>query len=142
MYEDGDIYDTSFNPADWTVYWRQNCSENVRFFQSSHFRCFLATNIVTRLTRQFSFLSLRRPQLLATPRSVESPVTSHPTSTTLTTPNPAVLSLQVRNHRRATYKPSHRVRKRRHGFLSRVKTRTGRAMLKRRRAKGRHRLSH
>jgi large subunit ribosomal protein L34 len=34
------------------------------------------------------------------------------------------------------------VRKRRHGFLSRIRTRKGRATLKRRRAKGRSTLSH
>lgn len=43
---------------------------------------------------------------------------------------------------RDTYNPSHRVRKRRHGFLSRVKTRKGRAILTRRRLKGRQSLSH
>lgn len=43
---------------------------------------------------------------------------------------------------RDTFDPSHFVRKRRHGFLSRIRTRKGRALLKRRKAKRRSTLSH
>ncbi|KAF9050995.1 hypothetical protein BDZ89DRAFT_934508, partial [Hymenopellis radicata] len=40
------------------------------------------------------------------------------------------------------YQPSQRKRKRRHGFLARLRSRTGRNILLRRKAKGRKYLSH
>ncbi|KAF1982347.1 hypothetical protein K402DRAFT_384739 [Aulographum hederae CBS 113979] len=109
-------------------------------------------------SRPFSHISPRRPAISIPARSTIQPSVTDTASldstpsTSMAQPildlmpkissHPSLLATQVRNGPRDTYDPSHFVRKRRHGFLSRVKTRTGRAILKRRRAKGRKNMSH
>ncbi|GAM83448.1 hypothetical protein ANO11243_014360 [Dothideomycetidae sp. 11243] len=94
--------------------------------------------------RTLTISTLPRPTLSAQQRlesasglaAAETPST---TSTTSTTQGPLTL---VRGGKRDTYDPSHRVRKRRVGFLARMRSRTGRKILSRRKTKGRAVLSH
>ncbi|KAF2749452.1 hypothetical protein M011DRAFT_484879 [Sporormia fimetaria CBS 119925] len=102
-------------------------------------------------TRALSLLSPRRPMI---PISSILPSIPGPTTTTLPatetldllpkiSSHPAIGgAMQVRCGPRNTYSPSHFVRKRRHGFLSRLRTKNGRKTLMRRIKKGRHSLSH
>ncbi|EMD61822.1 hypothetical protein GGP41_002670 [Bipolaris sorokiniana] len=103
-------------------------------------------------TRQISLLSPRRPLV---PATYSSPSTLAPSGTSSSLANletldlvgrisahPALGSTQIRCGPRDTYNPSHLVRKRRHGFLSRLRTKKGRKMIMRRLKKGRWNISH
>ncbi|KAF3919316.1 hypothetical protein ABW21_db0201571 [Orbilia brochopaga] len=100
--------------------------------QSTSRRCFTSL-----LTAPLPRPSLRPPHHLLPPPTLPS---------TTSTPFPSIPSvgttLQVRGHKRKTYNPSHRVRKRRFGFLARLRSKTGRRILKRRLLKGRKMLTH
>ncbi|KAF8862837.1 hypothetical protein BDZ45DRAFT_645481 [Acephala macrosclerotiorum] len=109
------------------------------------------------LTQSRTFTSYRgpsRPTLFPSSFTVRPSLPgSTPTTITSTTietldllpkisAHPALGATQIRCGPRNTFSPSHFVRKRRHGFLSRIRTRKGRMTLARRRAKKRSTLSH
>ena len=91
----------------------------------------------SRLSTLPSFLSRKSPAL---PFLTPTRYRLHPPSISLSQ------SLQQQQSRSVTYgseyQPSQRIRKRRHGFLARRRSRTGRRILVRRRMKGRRFLSH
>ncbi|KAF2198202.1 hypothetical protein GQ43DRAFT_434478 [Delitschia confertaspora ATCC 74209] len=102
----------------------------------------------TPATRAFSLLSARRPQLSQSslPSNLPSPTPSTsqipPSAETLDilpriSSHPGLAGLQIRCGPRDTFSPSHFVRKRRHGFLARLRSKNGRKILKRRLAKKR-----
>ncbi|KAF1971366.1 hypothetical protein BU23DRAFT_590600 [Bimuria novae-zelandiae CBS 107.79] len=105
---------------------------------------------LTPSTRSISLLAPRRPILSSTstlpvPGSTISPAIPSSDALNLASKisaHPALGSMQIRCGPRDTYNPSHLVRKRRHGFLSRIRTKKGRKLLMRRLKKGRWNLSH
>ncbi|PYH77240.1 hypothetical protein BO82DRAFT_294317 [Aspergillus uvarum CBS 121591] len=110
------------------------------------------TSIRTLITSS-SVISPLRAQLShqpRTPSTILSSTSAFLPSSSITSPTTAAAALQQSRSfsasacllgKRSTYNPSRRVQKRRHGFLSRVKTRTGRMIIQRRKARGRKNLS-
>ncbi|RAL08976.1 mitochondrial 54S ribosomal protein bL34m [Aspergillus homomorphus CBS 101889] len=108
------------------------------------------TPIRTLITTTSAFSPLRaqlrnpqRPQSSTIFPSISAPLlpsTTFPCTTALQQSRSFSASASLLG-KRATYNPSRRVQKRRHGFLSRVKTRGGRKIIQRRRARGRKNLS-
>jgi large subunit ribosomal protein L34 len=100
-------------------------------------------NIFNKRNRTFSALSRlpTRPRISSTRTALETALTSSEIETS-TTPGPSASLTFVRGAKRDTFNPSHRKRKRRLGFLARLKDRHGRKILERRRAKSRSTLSH
>ncbi|KAH8726346.1 ribosomal protein L34-domain-containing protein [Phaeosphaeriaceae sp. PMI808] len=104
-------------------------------------------------SRTLSILAPRRPMLARTslPSTLPAPGTSSSLLASCSgsldligkiSAHPGMGSMQIRCGPRDTYNPSHLVRKRRHGFLSRIRTKKGRKLLMRRLKKGRWNLSH
>ncbi|SPO32155.1 related to 50S ribosomal protein L34 [Ustilago trichophora] len=78
--------------------------------------------------------------LLSTTRS---PILSLLSSSSVAANTPSPSGQQVRCVTYGSeYQPSQRIRKRRHGFLARIKTRNGRKTIMRRKFRGKAKLSH
>ncbi|KAL0632944.1 hypothetical protein Q9L58_008173 [Maublancomyces gigas] len=109
-------------------------------------RCFTRVIRAAQLKISSPILSATKSFTSLTPLRPSLGVFATPAITAAIAPrislHPALRALQVRNGPRNTFDPSHRVRKRRAGFLARKRTRGGRAVLKRRMLKGRKSLSH
>ncbi|SNX83631.1 related to 50S ribosomal protein L34 [Melanopsichium pennsylvanicum] len=111
----------------------------------------VAATTITRNSSSPSALVFTRAQpassspLFGTKSSILSLLSSS-SSTTPTRPLGALLQLQQQQVRTVTYgseyQPSQRIRKRRHGFLSRIKTKNGRKTIMRRKFRGKAKLSH
>ena len=131
---------------------RVACGVSRYLFQRSAIAQQPGNDLINHLTRTFTTRSAVRPSIriphISASTMVPHITINQPGSSQILdllpkiSVHPALAGTQVRNGPRDTYDPSHRVRKRRHGFLSRLRTRNGRKLLKRRRAKGRTTLSH
>lgn len=123
--------------------------------QQYAFQHYTCTSIHTDSSRarNMSLLNARRPMVarmsapstLSAPGSAPSAVASPSETLDLMgkiSAHPGFAGIQIRCGPRDTYNPSHIVRKRRHGFLSRLRTKKGRKLLMRRLTRGRWNLSH
>ncbi|RAL05855.1 mitochondrial 54S ribosomal protein bL34m [Aspergillus ibericus CBS 121593] len=98
----------------------------------------LSSTTLTSLRVPSQQQSIPSQSLTFSSSSIRSLLTTNPFTTQQTRSFSASASLAGK---RATYNPSRRVQKRRHGFLARLRSRGGRKILMRRRAKGRKSLS-
>ncbi|KAK2752320.1 hypothetical protein FQN55_007360 [Onygenales sp. PD_40] len=95
----------------------------------------LSSSILPRLLQQ------QTPTTTTTITAQSTPTTTiTATALSLTSTRPFSASAALGGPR-DTYRPSRRVQKRRHGYLARLKSQSGRKILARRRAKGRKYLS-
>ncbi|KAK6529045.1 hypothetical protein TWF694_004265 [Orbilia ellipsospora] len=114
----------------------------------------ISPSSIISTTSKRTFTSLLRPSsiLPRTSNYIASTIPRPTLSITSTSPFPSIISpsqsssilplTQTRGHRRKTYNPSHIVRKRRFGFLARLRSKTGKNIIKRRKEKGRKALTH
>ena len=109
---------------------------------------FLTRNLASLSYRPLSTLSIQALQ--SRPRFSSQSLSSNPIGTSLNGGSTTSYTQQSRGFSassaaaapRNTFNPSHFVRKRRHGFLSRIRSRKGRNTIKRRRLKNRSTVSH
>ncbi|BGP04057.1 50S ribosomal protein L34 [Rhodotorula toruloides ATCC 204091] len=101
-------------------------------------------SILFRPSSAPSFLSPLRPSLSPFSASSPSPASSSSPILSLLASRPAAIAPQQKRFTTygAEYQPSTLKRKRKHGFLKRLRTKSGRNILRRRFSKGRKYLSH
>ncbi|BCS29087.1 mitochondrial 54S ribosomal protein bL34m [Aspergillus puulaauensis] len=96
-------------------------------------------------SRPFSFATSTivptRPTLSTLPSQSQQPQSLAPVTSAITQQSRSFSASSSLAGRRTTYNPSRRVQKRRHGFLSRLRTKSGRKIIARRRDKGRKSMS-
>lgn len=96
-------------------------------------------------SRPFSLATMTiaptRPTLSALPSQSQQPQSLAPVTSAIAQQSRSFSASSSLAGRRSTYNPSRRVQKRRHGFLSRLRTKSGRKIIARRRDKGRKSMS-
>ncbi|KAL4921288.1 ribosomal protein L34-domain-containing protein [Aspergillus aurantiobrunneus] len=86
-------------------------------------------------------ISPTRPTLSAVPRQSQEPQSLLQITSAISQHSRSFSTTASLAGKRNTFNPSRRVQKRRHGFLARLRTKSGRKIIARRRAKGRKTLS-